>query len=281
MQSKTLAGKVILLTGASAGIGAATARQLAAAGAHLVLAARRLPRLRRLAVEITGQGGQILVVKTDLSDYKQIGRLVRRSLATFGHIDVLINIAGWGSYSWIDTSKPAHLDKQFAVNVLAPLHLIRLIVPHMQRRRSGHIINMVSYASRVAVPPQTLYAGTKYALEGLTDGLRRELQPWGIHVSRVHPGGVSGTEFNELAARRGGVGFQSPGVGNLSRETVARALHRLILRPRRELMLGRLYDIPAFINRYAPWLVDWAMGWWVRRKRKLDDGDTMTYEDPE
>ncbi len=276
MKDKDLYGKVVLLTGASAGIGAATARELAAAGAHLALAARRQARLRRLAVEMAGQGGQILVVKTDLNDYGQIRRLVRRTLATFGHIDVLINIAGWGSYSWIDTAKPSHLERQFAVNVLAPLYLINLIVPHMQRRRSGHIINMVSYASRVAVPPQTLYASTKYALEGLSDGLRRELKPWGIHVSRVHPGGVSGTEFNALAARRGGVGFQSPGIGNLSREAVARALRRLILRPRRELMLGRLYDVPAFINRYAPWLVDWAMGWWVRRKRKLDDGDTMT-----
>ncbi|UYN90144.1 MAG: SDR family NAD(P)-dependent oxidoreductase [Anaerolineales bacterium] len=269
MGNKDLLEKVVLLTGASAGIGAATARQLAAAGAHLALAARRQTRLRRLAVEIAGQGGQILVVKTDLSDYTQIRRLVRRTLAVFGRIDVLVNIAGWGSYSWMDTAKAKHLETQFAVNVLAPLHLTRLLLPDMQRRRSGHIINMVSYASRVAVPPQTIYAGTKYALEGLTDGLRRELRPWGIHVSRVHPGGVSGTEFNDLAARRGGVGFQSPGVGNLSRESVARAIHRLILHPRRELMLGRLYDVPAFINRYAPWLVDWAMAWWVRRKRKM------------
>jgi short-subunit dehydrogenase len=121
----------------------------------------------------------------------------------------------------------------------------------------------------VAVPPQTIYAGTKYALEGLSDGLRHELAPWGIRVSRVHPGGVSGTEFNALAAKRGGVSFESPGIGNLSREAVARALHRLILHPRPELMLGRLYDLPAFINRYAPGLVDLGMGWWVRRKRKM------------
>lgn len=274
MEMKSLLGKVVLLTGASAGIGAATARELATAGAHLALAARREARLQRLELEIAGQGGRILVAKTDLTDYTQIRRLVRRTLATFGHIDVLLNIAGWGSYSWIDTAKPSHLETQFAVNVLAPLHLIHLVVPHMQRRRSGHIINMVSYASRVAVPPQTLYASTKYALEGLSDGLRRELKPWGIHVSRVHPGGVSGTEFNQLAARRGGVGFESPGIGSLSREAVARALHRLILRP--QLMLGRLYDVPAFLNRYFPGVVDLAMQWWVRRKRGMHDGDTIS-----
>jgi short-subunit dehydrogenase len=133
-----------LLSGASAGIGAATARELAAAGASLVLAARRRGLLRRLAVEIAGQGGQVQVVQTDLTQRSKISRLVRRAQAAFGRIDVLINIAGWGAYSWIETAKPIQLETQFAVNVLAPLHLIRLVVPGMKKRGSGHIINMVS-----------------------------------------------------------------------------------------------------------------------------------------
>jgi NADP-dependent 3-hydroxy acid dehydrogenase YdfG len=269
MSKKDLAGKVIIITGASSGIGEATAHELAAAGASLVLAARREGRLNKLAEEIGGQGGEMLALRTDLNEQRDIQRLVGRTLAAFGRIDVLINNAGWGAYGWIEETKPDHLQKQFAVNVIGPLQLIRLVVPIMKDHGSGHIINISSYASRVAVPPQTIYAGTKYAIEGLSDGLRRELAPWGIRVSRVHPGGVKETEFNEKAARRGGVGFTSPGIGSISKEFVARKLHRLILYPRAELKLGRLYDAAEALNKLAPWAIDLALRAWVSRKRGL------------
>lgn len=266
---KDLQGKVIILTGASAGIGEATARELAAAGATLALAARREGRLNKLAGQIEEQAGGVLVVKTDLNEQRQIQRLVWKTLSAFGQIDVLINVAGWGAYGWIEDSKPENLQKQFAVNVLAPLYLTRLVVPIMKDAGHGHIINVSSYASRIAVPPQTIYAGTKYALEGLSDGLRRELLPWNIKVSRVHPSGVTGTEFNDKAIQRGGVGFKSPGIGNISKEFVARKLHKLILHPRAELKLGRLYDVGEFVNKVAPWSIDLAMKYWVSKKRGI------------
>jgi len=264
-----LQGKVIILTGASAGIGEATAYELARGGANLVLAARRAGRLRRLARALADQAEDVLVVKTDLTDQKQIANLVRKTLDRYGRVDVLVNIAGWGAYGWIEELSLKNLDTQFAVNVMGALHLIRLVVPVMKKQGGGHIINMVSYASRIAVPPQTIYAGSKYALEGLSDGLRRELLPWNIRVSRVHPSGVEGTEFNAKAARRGGVSFKSSGIGHISKEYVARKLHELIVRPRRELMLGRLYDVPAFVNRHFPGVVDLVMKAWVQRKRKI------------
>ncbi len=263
---------MIILTGASAGIGEATAHELASAGAILVLAARREERLQRLAAAIKDQAEDVLVVKTDLTDQKQIAFLVQSTLQKYGRVDVLANIAGWGAYGWIEDMSITNLETQFAVNVMGTLHLIRLVVPAMKNQGGGHIINMVSYASRIAVPPQTIYAGTKYALEGLSDGLRRELLPWNIHVSRVHPSGVRGTEFNALATQRGGVGFKSPGIGNVSKQYVARKIHWLILHPKRELMLGRLYDVPAFINRYFPGVIDLVMKIWVERKRKIKRG---------
>lgn len=264
-----LRGKVIIVTGASAGIGQATAYELARGEAILVLAARRAGRLQRMARALAGQAEDVLVVKTDLTDPKQIANLVRKTLSKYGRVDVLLNIAGWGAYGWIESLSLKNLDTQFAVNVMGALHLIRLVVPAMKKQGGGHIINMVSYASRIAVPPQTIYAGTKYALEGLSDGLRRELLPWNIRVSRVHPSGVEGTEFNAKAARRGGVSFKSPGIGHISKEYVARKLHKLILQPRSELMLGRLYDVPAFLNRHFPWMVDLFMKMWVTKKRRI------------
>jgi NADP-dependent 3-hydroxy acid dehydrogenase YdfG len=265
-----VAGKVAIVTGASSGIGQAAARALAAAGACVVLAARRAERLQRLADEINAAGGCAVPAPTDLEDRGQIRRLVDHTLQEFGRIDVLANIAGWGKYDWIEEFTPDELRRQFEVNVVAMAELTRQVVPAMKRQRSGHIINMSSYASRIAVPPLTVYASTKYAVEGLSDGLRRELQPWGIRVSRIHPSAVSGTEFNRHAAADGGVRYKSLPIGRVSKRRVAEAVVRLVERPRREVLLGRLYDAGVFANRHLPGLVDAISGLFVRRQRRRE-----------
>lgn len=266
--ARSLEEKVVIVTGASSGIGEAAAYQFARAGANLVLAARRESRLHKVARKASAKAAGVLVVKTDLTKYAQVRSLVNKTYKKFGRVDVLLNIAGWGSYDWFEHLKPAHIKEQYEVNVIGAAWLIHEVLPIMMEQRSGHIINMSSYASRIAVPPMTVYASTKYALEGLTDGLRRELLPWGIHVSRVHPSGVDGTEYNSKASKRGGVSFKSPGIGHVSREHVARVLERLVRHPRPEVFVGRLYDFPAFINRYMPGLVDFAMKIYVGRQRK-------------
>jgi short-subunit dehydrogenase len=180
---------------------------------------------------------------------------------------VLANIAGWGRYDWFDELSADELRQQYEVNVLGMAELIRQTLPAMMAQRSGVILNMSSYASKIAVPPLTVYASTKYAVEGLSDALRRELAPWGIHVVRIHPSGVKGTEFNQRAAQSGGIRFNSPGLGKVTRERVARELVRLAERPRRALFLSRLYDFPVAVNVLLPGVVDAALGFWVRRRR--------------
>jgi len=263
-----LAGKIVIVTGASSGIGEAAAHAFAQAGAIVVLAARRAYSLERLATEINAAGGRALAVPTDLLDVRQITYLVQKTMDEFGRIDVLANIAGWGRYDWYEELSPEDLRKQFEVNVLAMAELTRQVVPIMQRQRSGHIINMSSYASRIAIPIMTVYASTKYAVEGLSDGLRRELAPWGIKVTRVHPGGVSGTEFNRKAAQRGGIEFKAPRLARVSKEQVARQLVELVERPRRSLFIGRIYSLGVFFNRRLPSLVDTLSGLGVRWARR-------------
>jgi len=262
-----IAGKVAIITGASSGIGEVTALEFASAGAKVVLAARRIERLQKLAETIRAGGGIALPVQTDLTIIVQIRNLVQTTLATFGRIDVLANIAGTGYYDWFEELSSANLREHYEVNVIGLAELTREDVPVMKTQRSGFILNMCSYSSVISAPPLTVYASTKYAVEGLTDGLRRELIPWGIKVMRIHPSGVTGTEFKEKAARDGGIQFRSISLGQVSRERVAQTLVRLVERPRREVYLGRLYDIPAILNKLFPWTIDLASLIWVRLKQ--------------
>ena len=263
-----LDGKVAIITGASSGIGEATAREFAQAGAITVLAARRKERLERLQNEIEEMGGMALAVPTDITDIHQIKHLVQTTVSKFRRIDILANIAGWALYQWLEEMSHEQLRRAFDVNVIGMADMMHQVIPVMQRQHSGMIINMSSYASRIAVPPLTVYASTKYAVEGLTDGMRRELLPWGITVMRVHPSSVSGTEFNDRVVREGGIRYRSLPIGRISRERLARHLVDLVEHPRREFLISRLYEPLVFLNRRFPDLVDMFMSGWVRSKRK-------------
>ena len=261
-------GKIVIVTRASSGIGESTAREFAQAGATTVLAARRVERLERLQKEIEAIGGTALAVPTDLTDLAQITHLVQTTLRTFGRVDILANIAGWGFYDWFEDLSAEELRKHYDVNVIGLAELIRQVIPTMKAQRSGFILNMSSYVSRISVPPLTVYASTKYAVEGLTDGLRRALLPWGITVIRIHPSSVSGTEFNKNVLRQEGVEYRPVPIGRISRERLARHIVRLIEKPRRALFISRVYEVPVLLNKLFPEVVDWITSTWVRRKQR-------------
>jgi NADP-dependent 3-hydroxy acid dehydrogenase YdfG len=261
-------GKVVIVTGASSGIGESTAREFAQAGAITVLAARRAHRLERLQKEIEDMGGRALAVPTDVTDLDQITNLVHTTISAFGRIDVLANIAGWGLYDWFEELSAEELRRHYEVNVIGLAELTRQVIPTMKAQRSGFILNMSSYASRISVPPLTVYASTKYAIEGLTDGLRRALLPWGITVIRIHPSSVSGTEFNQGVVRPGTVHYKPVPIGRISRERLARYIVHLVEEPRRALFISRIYEVPVLINKLFPELIDWISATWVRRKHK-------------
>jgi NADP-dependent 3-hydroxy acid dehydrogenase YdfG len=233
-----------------------------------VLAARRAHRLERLQSEIEEMGGQALAVPTDLTDLAQITNLVQTTLLRYGRIDVLANIAGWAIYDWFEELSPDELRQTYEVNIIGLAELTRQVIPTMKAQRSGFILNMSSYVSRISVPPLTVYASTKYAVEGLTDGLRRALLPWGITVIRIHPSSVSGTEFNQRVLRDGTVHYRPVPLGRISRDKLARHIVDLIEQPRRALFISRLYDVPVLLNKLFPEVVDWVSATWVRRKQR-------------
>lgn len=193
-----LAGQVIIVTGASAGIGEATARRLARAGARVVLSARRQDRLEALARELDPAGASVLAVAGDVTVAADRENLVAATRAKFGRIDGLVNNAGYGTRGPIEIAPIELIRKNYETNVFSLIALTQLVLPEMRARGSGCIVNIGSVAGKVARPLSSIYDSTKHALEALTDGLRGELKPFGVRVTLIRPGFIL-TEFVDAA----------------------------------------------------------------------------------
>jgi short-subunit dehydrogenase len=246
---------VVLITGASSGIGAATARLLARQGMRVVLTARRQDRLEALAREIEREGGAALAIPADLSDPSAREALVDQVEACWGPVEVLINNAGFGYYATVEDTPWEVVRRMFEVNILAMIHLTQRVVPGMRRLGRGHILNIASVAGYISTPPLTVYSATKFAVVGFSEGLRRELEPHGIHVTVISPGPVR-TEFGRAAS-----GLEvDPGEvpGGLAPEAIARAIARALRRPVPEIVIPARYIPAIWINRALPRLVDWG-----------------------
>ena len=198
MVKRSLDGKVAVVTGASSGIGEATARELSARGASVVLAARAEEKLGFLAREISAAGGRALVVGTDVSDRDSVKGMVRRAVEELGPVDVLVNNAGLGLSGRVADLRPDDLRYLFDVNVLGPLHCVQEALPHMPQ--GGRIINVSSVVGKRAIPKVGGYCSTKFALNALSDSLRVEVADKGITVTSVYPG-TTRTSFRDNSRR--------------------------------------------------------------------------------
>ncbi len=240
-----LRGQVVIVTGASSGIGAETARELARQGASVVLAARRQDELNEQVRAITDAGGQALAVPTDVADEAQITHLVERTLEAFGRVDALVNNAGVGSVGWYAKTTPESIRQMVDVNLRAAMLLARAVLPSMLEQKRGAIIAVSSVAGHVAIDP--LYSGTKYGLRGFCLSLRRQLRGSGVSVSVISPGFIR-TSFNR---RNAGL---MPGP-----DIVAKAIARLILHPRREVIVPWYYRVAIWAEHLLPWVADRAL----------------------
>lgn len=199
--------KVVVITGASSGNGAATARRLAAEGANVVLGARRLDRLQALADELSL--GDQAVVKTDVTQYEQVVGLVDHAVDAYGRIDVIINNAGVMPHSPLERRKVEDWERSIDVNLKGTLYGIAAVLPHMIERRSGHIINVSSVAGHKVRPGSAVYAAAKTGVRVISEGLRMEVKPYNIRTTVLSPGALatelagSVTEPDVAAAVRG------------------------------------------------------------------------------
>ncbi|WP_029555218.1 SDR family oxidoreductase [Xanthobacter sp. 91] len=186
--SQTIAGKVVVIAGASSGLGEATARHLASEGAKIVLGARRLDRLQALAAELDLPPAA--AVETDVTDAEQVKRLVDTAVSTYGRIDVMLNNAGLMPHSPLERGKIGDWNRMIDVNIKGVLHGIAAALPHMTQQKSGHIINVSSVAGHKVRPGSAVYAATKAAVLMLSEGLRQEVKPYNIRTTVISPGAV-------------------------------------------------------------------------------------------
>jgi len=203
--SAHIEGKVVVITGASSGLGEATARHLAARGATIVLAARREDRLNVIAEEIRAAGGKVAVVQTDVTKQEDVRKLIESAVRAFGKIDVLVNNAGLMSIAPLSETKVDEWDRMIDINLKGVLYGIAAALPVFQQQGSGHFINIASVAGlKVFSPGGTVYSGTKFAVRAISEGLRHEVGG-AIRTTTIEPGAVDselkfGSSHDESAA---------------------------------------------------------------------------------
>jgi short-subunit dehydrogenase len=242
--------KVVLITGASEGIGAACARVFEARGARLSLVARNPDKLAGVG------GADTLRTAGDVTSDETRESVVARTVAQFGAIDILVNNAGMGLYAPASKAPMDDARRLFELNFFAPLALMQLVVPHMLERKRGTIVNVSSIAGKITLPWFTLYSVSKFALNSLTDGLRAELKPHGIHAMGVCPGYVK-TEFQTHA-----LGTRPPtsvAKGRrfaITAERCAEAIARGVERDARTVMVPRIGWLLVGISRLLPAFVE-------------------------
>lgn len=252
--SHDLTNRVAVITGASSGIGRATALALAREGARVVLGARRADRLQETVETIRRAGGEARGLATDVTQPEQVRSLLGEARATFGRLDILVNNAGLGYFGRLESMPIEQARHLFEVNVMGTLYGIQAAVPIMRSQGAGHIINVSSISGKRATPMSGMYAATKFAQVALSESLRLELAGTDIYVSVICPVSTR-TEFFEVAASRSPLRVDPAGPV-YSAEQVAERIVRCARHPRREVIIYRPARLMVVLNALSPSLVD-------------------------
>ena len=188
--SNNISGKVVIITGASSGLGEATARHLAEKGARVVLAARRKEKLDALVAELVNAGGQAVAYQTDVTSQDDVKALIQGAIVTFGRLDVLVNNAGLMAIAPLSEGRVDEWDRMIDINIKGLLYGVAAALPVFQQQNSGHFINIASVAGlKVFSPGGTVYSGTKFAVRAISEGLRHEVGGR-IRTTTIEPGAV-------------------------------------------------------------------------------------------
>lgn len=256
---RPLEEQVVVLTGASSGIGRAAAGLFGQRGASVVLAARDAEALQEVAREVELAGGRAVAVPTDVGDWSQVETLAQAAIDHFGRIDTWVNDAGVSIGRTVEATEIAEVERIFRVNVLGVIHGVKAVLPHMSRQHAGTIINIGSVAGVRAFPIQSVYSATQHAVKGLTEGLRLELWKKGgdFHVTFIAPPAINTPLFAQSRSKFGTQLGAPPPI--YDPRIVAESIVFAAENPRRDIFVGggaRFFDV---MERISPPLTDWLL----------------------
>jgi NAD(P)-dependent dehydrogenase (short-subunit alcohol dehydrogenase family) len=259
---RKVSGTTAVITGATSGIGRATALEFARAGANVVIAGRRQERLHQLVTEIESMGHQALAVATDVAEQAQVDNLIERAVERFGRVDTLVNNAGVAFAGRFDEMSLEDFRRVMEVNFWGAVYASKAVVPRMRKQRGGGvIINVSSIMGKRGVPFETAYCASKFALAGFSEALRGEVMSDGIDVSAIYPGAVE-TEIFESAANQTGMEVPSF-VPKFPAKAMAQIIVQTARFPQPEVVMALDAQAINFFNTVAPGLMDLALGWSV------------------
>jgi NADP-dependent 3-hydroxy acid dehydrogenase YdfG len=231
MNGENIKGKVVVITGASSGLGEATAKHLAEQGAIVVLGARRIDRIELLADQISKNGGKALALQTDVTDRGQVKKLVDEAVKQFGRIDVMLNNAGLMPSAPIERLKYDEWDQMIDVNLKGVLYGIAAALPYMKEQKAGQIINVSSVAGHKVNAGGAVYAATKFAVRALSEGLRMEVKPYNIRTTIISPGAVDTELTNTISEPDIAEAFKKVYAKAIPADSFARAVAFAISQP--------------------------------------------------
>ena len=249
--------KTAIVTGASSGIGRATALALARRGAHIALASRRTALLEQAAGQIEALGRQAVIIATDVTQQEQVESLVERVVNQWGRVDILVANAGEYIRSPVDELNIDIIQHALAVNYYGGVHAILAVLPHMRAQKNGHIVVVTSMDGKKGLPPDAPYVSAKFALTGFVEVLRQELNGSGVYISNILPGRVDtdmidGLEFEWISRK-------------IPAESVAEAIVQAILKRKPEVIVPFQARLLYYANVLSP-----SLGDWIVRRFKLE-----------
>ena len=247
--------RIAVVTGASSGIGAATALRLARGGFTVALVARRADRLAEVAGKVAGNAGTAVAYPADLTDAAAREQVITQVAAELGPIGVLVNNAGHGYYGAFAAMPWNDAHTMIELNAIAPVHLSGLVLPHMLAAGGGHIVNIGSGGAHVHFPGLAMYTGTKAFLAAYSTAVHRELRRTGVHVSLLRCGDVRTEFFDSMAARSSRIPREPR---KIPAERVAEAVWRVLHRPRRLVCVPRSMRLVSGLEQWLGWLLDRA-----------------------